>query len=120
MEFEMSVPQWIKPGLLGVGVGAIAITVTGFGWGGWMTTGKANSLASEQARSEVVSAIIPYCIERYEADPNKESLTENMEKASSYERTEIIMESGWAQAPGESSSDRNIARACAEKIVSTL
>ena len=40
----MTTPEWLKPGLVGAGVGAVALAAVGFGWGGWVTGGAAESM----------------------------------------------------------------------------
>ena len=52
----MNTPEWLKPGLIGVGVGAVALAITGFTWGGWVTGPKAEVMAANQAKVEVLAA----------------------------------------------------------------
>ncbi|WP_420403355.1 hypothetical protein [Nisaea sp.] len=115
----MPLPEWTKPTLVGFGFGAIAATIVGFTWGGWVTGSKAEVLASDRARAEVVQALVPVCIARSIADPNAASTLAALEKASSYQRNDVIMDAGWATMPGQENPSRPLALACIDKIMGT-
>ncbi len=65
----MNTPEWLKPAVYGAAVGAIALAVVGFSWGGWMTGGSAERMAADKARHEVVSALVPICLQNSSQDP---------------------------------------------------
>jgi hypothetical protein len=111
----MTAPEWLKPGIIGVGVGAVALAFVGFTWGGWVTGGSARALASDQARLEVVGALVPFCVARSQSDPNLSRITAELEGASSYKRPDILMKAGWATMPG-AEADLDLARACASTL----
>jgi hypothetical protein len=49
--------------------------------------------------------------------PQSPATLVEMEKArSSYERTNMLMQTGWATFPGASEADRNVASACMDKL----
>ena len=113
----MNSPDWLKPGLLGAGCGAVAMAIVGFSWGGWVTGRTADKMASEHARMEVVAALVPICLQQVKQDPQSPATLVEMEKArSSYERTNMLMQTGWATFPGASEADRNVASACMDKL----
>jgi len=113
----MTLPEWLKPGILGFGLGAIAITIVGFSWGGWVTGSKADKIASDMAEAEVVKAFVPICVARSISDPNAAKTLADLEKAQSYQRDDVIMDSGWATLPGARSPSRPLALACIEEIM---
>lgn len=113
----MALPEWLKPGILGFGVGAIAVTIVGFSWGGWVTGSKADKLASDRAEVEVVKAFVPVCVARSISDPNAAKTLADLENAQSYQRDDVIMDSGWATMPGARSPSRPLALACIEEIM---
>ncbi|WP_193184060.1 hypothetical protein [Nisaea sediminum] len=115
----MALPEWIKPALLGCGFGAIAITIIGFTWGGWVTGSKAEVIASERARAEVVQALVPVCVARSVADPNAASTMAALKEAATYRRDDVVMDAGWATMPGEDNPSRPLALACIDKIMGT-
>lgn len=112
----MNTPEWLKPALLGAAAGAIALAIVGFSWGGWVTGGTAGKMASDQARSEVVAALVPICVEQSKQDPRLTTTLAQLEAANRYQRSDLLMEAGWATMPGSSDPNRAVASACMEKL----
>ncbi len=108
----MTMPEWLKPGLYGVAIGAIALSIVGFSWGGWMTSGTANKAAAMLAQEETTAALVPTCLALSQADPNREARLTAIRGVADYNRSNAIMEAGWATAPGMDAPDRNLAKAC--------
>jgi len=109
-------PEWLKPGLYGAAAGAAALAIVGFSWGGWVTGSTAEKMASEQARLEVVAALVPVCVEQSSKDPQVVATLAQLKDASSYQRNEMLMKAGWATMPGSSDPNRYVASACMEKL----
>jgi hypothetical protein len=102
----------------GIAIGAIATAVIGFSWGGWTTGGAANRLAAEQAYTAVVAALTPLCVEKFLQDSDaKANLAVLTKIRSNWEQGNYVEKGGWATQPGATSSDYDLARACAEKLV---
>lgn len=112
----MNIPEWVKPALQGAAAGAIALAIVGFSWGGWVTGGTAQKMASDEARSEVVAALVPVCLQQSQLDPNVVETLAELKAASSYQRGSMLMEAGWATMPGSTEPNRGVANACAEKL----
>ncbi len=112
----MSNPEWLKPGLLGAAVGAVALAIVGFSWGGWVTGGTAKQMAADQARLEVVTALVPICVEQSKQDPQVGDTLARLKGASGYQRNDMLMKAGWATMPGSSDPDRNVASACMDEL----
>jgi dienelactone hydrolase len=112
----MNIPEWVKPALQGAAVGAVALAIVGFSWGGWVTNGTAKQMASDQARLEVVAALVPICIEQSKLDPQVVATLALLKEAQSYKRSDMLMEAGWATMPGSSDPNSSVARACMEKL----
>ncbi len=112
----MNTPEWLKPGLYGAAAGAVALAIVGFSWGGWVTGGTAEKMASEQAPFEVVAALVPICVEQSSKDPQVLATLAQLKDASSYQRTDMLMKAGWATMPGSIDPNRNVASACMEKL----
>lgn len=112
----MNAPEWLKPGLQGAAAGAVALAIVGFAWGGWVTAGTATKMASDQARLEVVAALVPICIEQSKQDPQVLETLSLLKDASSYKRSDMLMEAGWATMPGSTAPNRNVASACMDKL----
>ena len=112
----MNIPEWLKPGLQGAAVGAVAVSIVGFSWGGWVTGGTATKMASDHARLEVVAALVPICIEQSNKDPMVVATLAELKEASSYKRSDMLMEAGWATMPGSSDPNSAVARACMDRL----
>jgi hypothetical protein len=112
----MNTPEWLKPGLLGVGVGAVALAITGFTWGGWVTGPKAEIMAANLAKTEVLAALVPICLEQSRLDPQSIATLAVLKDTSRYQRNDILMEAGWATMPGSTDPNRNVARACMDQL----
>ena len=113
----MASPVWMKPAVVGAACGAVAVAIIGFTVGGWVTGSKAEKQASARANTEVVSAQVPYCVARSGSDPALATVLEGLKAASSYNRADLVMEAGWATAPGASRPDRQVALECAKVLV---
>jgi dienelactone hydrolase len=95
-EMHMNTPEWLKPGLQGAAVGAVALAIVGFSWGGWVTGGTAKQMASDQARLEVVAALVPICLEQSSQDPQVVATLARLKDTSSYQRSDLLIKAGWA------------------------
>ncbi len=104
--------------LQGIATGAIASMVIGFSWGGWMTGGTASKLAAERADTAVVAALTPICVEKFLQNSDAKANLAILQKISSnWEQGDYLQKGGWATRSGATSSDYQLARACAEKLV---
>jgi hypothetical protein len=111
----MNIPVQAKPALWGIAEGAIALAIVGFGWGGWITAGKADSVTKAQVGTAVVGALAPICVDRFQrASDASESLV-SLRKLDYSSQGEFIEKGGWAGLPGAKATDQltDVARACA-------
>jgi hypothetical protein len=112
----MQTPEWLKPGLYGSACGAVALAVIGFSWGGWVTGGTARTMAADQSKAEVVTALSLICVDQSKRDPQLVERVALLKAASSYERGDLVMKNGWATMPGTTEGNRLVAIACADKV----
>ena len=117
----MTIPSWVKPGAWGVVLGALAWwAVLGFGFG-WMSPGKAKSLADDQVQTAIVAAATPYCVARFERQPSAVASWQALKKsADDYDQSDYIVKGGWATMPGQKSDSditSAIANACATRLL---
>ena len=108
----MTFPEWTKPGAYGAMVGAIAVTILGFTWGGWTTSGGAQAMADSSAAEQVTLAMVPVCLDLSEADTERAAKLVILQEASSFQRRDAMMETGWATLPGTDAPSRELANAC--------
>ena len=112
----MQTPEWLKPGLYGAACGAVTLAVIGFSWGGWITGGTARTMAADQSKAEVVTALSLICVDQSKRDPQLVERVALLKAASSYERGDLVMKNGWATMPGTTEGNRLVAIACADKV----
>ena len=106
------IPNWLKPGIYGAVVGALVLTTVGFAWGGWVTGATATKMAADHARREVVAALVPICLDQSSQDPKVMETLAQLKDTRSYQRSDLLMKTGWATMPGSSDPDRDVAREC--------
>ena len=103
--------------LWGAAAGAIALAIVGFSWGGWMTGGAAETLATNRAATAVVVALTPICVDRFrQAADASASLAEMKKAAYVWEQSKFVEKGGWATMPGSTEPHSAVARACAESL----
>ena len=83
-----------------------------------MTGGTAIKLADERANTVVVAALTPICVEKFlQKSDAKANLAVLQKISTTWEQGDHLQKGGWATRPGATSSDYQLARACAEKLV---
>jgi hypothetical protein len=108
----MNTPEWLKPGIYGAVVGAVFTVVAGFSWGGWVTGGGAQEMASDIANDDVIAALLPVCVDMARTDIDRVAKLATIQGASAYKRRDAVMEAGWATVPGSDAPNRDLAQAC--------
>ena len=111
-------PVQTNPFLWGMAAGAVALAFAGFNWGGWVTGGAAEKLASERAGAAIVSSLTPICVARFRAsDKAPANLAALKEIKLSWEQADYVGKGGWATMPGSTAEpNREVATACAEAL----
>ena len=112
----MKFPPETKPALLGIAGGAIALAIFGFSWGGWVTGSSAEKAAKERADAAVVSALLPVCVERFQASADAAAHFAALKKTNSWEQSSYVEKGGWANMPGTKTVNSELARACADAL----
>ncbi len=113
---NMHTPEWLKPGLYGAAIGAAALAVVGFSWGGWVTGGSADKMATAQAQAATVAALMPICVAQSQADSERVAKIAVIREAPSYKRRDAVMSAGWATVPGSDAPNRDVAQACVDGL----
>jgi hypothetical protein len=115
-DLHMNTPEWLNPALCGAAAGAAALAIVGFSWGGWMSGSAAEKMAADQSKLAVVAALVPICVEQSNRDPQVSERLAQLKDAGVYQRSDMLMEAGWATMPGSSDANRDVARACMDKL----
>ena len=113
----MEIPAQVKPAFWGAVGGAAAVAFIGFSYGGWVTAGTAEALATQRATKAVVSALAPICVENFNRGKDAPAQLVELKKAKSWEQAAFITKGGWAAMPGSATVDNAMAASCAEMIV---
>ena len=94
----------------------VATMIVGFTWGGWVTGGTAQDMATdaaEDARAQVAAAV---CVETFMAAPDAGvQLASLKENTSPWRQEDFIEEGGWALI-GDQEYD-GAAELCAERLI---
>ena len=78
----------------------------------------ANRLAAEQASTAVVAVLTPICVEKFLQNSDAQAnLAALREISSNWQQGQYLEKGGWATRPGATSSDYELARACAAKLI---
>ena len=103
--------------LWGAAAGAIALAIVGFSWGGWLTGGSAETLATNRAATAVVVALTPICVEKFRQAADASANLAEMKKATyAWDQSKFVEKGGWATMPGSTAPNSAVARACAESL----
>lgn len=110
----MKVPSELKPAAWGAIGGAVVVAIVGFTWGGWVTGGTAESVASNRAEMAVVAALAPICAAQFQQETNAAMNLTELKETKSWEQGSFVEKGGWATMPGGDAADSNVAKACAK------
>jgi hypothetical protein len=112
----MKIPIATKPALWGAAGGAVALAIVGFNWGGWMTSGKADSVASMRADAAVVEALAPVCVAKFRRDAAADTNLVALKQVDSWLQGDFIEKGGWATVVDSTATAQtpSVAKACGE------
>jgi alpha/beta superfamily hydrolase len=114
----MNIPVETKPTLWGIAIGAAIVAIVGFSWGGWVTSSRAKTDASTEAKAAVVSALTPICVEKFQHAVDFPANSAALKKADSWSRGDLVEKGGWATMPGPPNPDQvtAVAKSCADVL----
>jgi hypothetical protein len=112
----MKFPPETKPALLGAAGGALVLAIYGFAWGGWVTGASAERTAKERADKAVVAALLPVCVAKFNSAADVSVHMAALKKINSWEQGSYVEKGGWANMPGTTMVNSDLARACAEAL----
>jgi hypothetical protein len=97
----------------------VVTVVIGFTWGGWVIGGTATRMAANAAAGASAQMAAADCIIRFENGPDATAQLAALQKAESYNRSDLIEKGGWATMPGSKDPVEGAALICAQKLVNT-
>lgn len=116
----MKSPQWTKPALGGMIVGAGVAVALGFGVAGWMTKTSADTMARTETQAALVSVLVPICLNQAKADPELAPKMARLQAASIWSKDDVVSDTGWATMPGAERPARGVAAACADGLIKAV
>lgn len=108
-----------EPFVWGGVTGAIALAFVGFTFGGWVTGGKAETLAVARGDQATVAALVPICVSQFKKHPDMKASLAKLKGTETWEQAEYVQKGGWATMPGAadaSEPSREVADACADAL----
>lgn len=112
----MDVPAQTKPAVLGAVAGAIATLILGFYFGGWHTASSADRMASERSEKKVITALAPFCVDRFLKLADAAQSAELLKFTTNYERGSFLEKGGWTGLPGATETNWGVGRACGDLL----
>lgn len=118
----MKVPslfQWesVTQLIQGMGIGALATVAVGFGWGGWLLESTATNRAADGAKTAVVAALAPICVDKFQHAAEAPSNLAQFRRTASYAQADFVERGGWASSPGSTGrTHSDVAYACARLL----
>jgi hypothetical protein len=118
----MNTPQFLQGESLtrllqGIALGAVATMIVGFNWGGWMMGSTAAKMADISAKSAVVAAIAPICVQQFQMSADAATNMAEMKKTTTpYQQAAFIEKGGWAMMPGSTTVSSGVSEACAKLL----
>jgi hypothetical protein len=117
----MAKPQYLQGESLtrllqGAAVGVVTTLVAGFSWGGWMLGSSASKMADVSARSAVVAAIAPICVQQFQVSADAATNIVELKKTSTYQQAAFVEKGGWAMMPGSTEVSSGVSQACAKLL----
>ncbi len=109
--------EYLKPFLWGMAVGSIVLLIVIFSAGWVVTNSTAMAEAKQMAENAVIERLTPISVAQFMKDPNREERLKELKKLSSWKRADYVKKQGWATMPGEKEPDRDVADACARRLV---
>ncbi len=114
---KFNLPPQTEPALWGAAGGAAVVAALGFMVLGWMTPGKAASIARAEADRAVATALTPICVDRFRrANGFEDHAVKLAAIDSSWERSTYIAKGGWATFDGSAEPNSTVAQACADIV----
>ena len=104
----------VKYGIWGLIIGAVIAMIVGFAWGGWTTSGTAQTMTTEA----LLASRAAICVAQFMKQPNHEEKLKEFEGLSRWgrKRTDFIEQGGWNKMPGQEEAGPAVAQACSEGL----
>jgi hypothetical protein len=100
--------------LQGIALGVVATLVIGFSWGGWVTAGRAKSMAATAGTNGQMSVLVPLCVTQFMVTDGAVAKF----KLTQYGHDDVVRE--FVKKVVDTEMDYGFARACASGVDDAL
>lgn len=116
----MEMPNWIKPAIWGVVVGALGWWIVLASVFGWKSPDAVTKISAQRTQDAIVAYATPACVARFEKQPNAVAAWETLNKTEHWMRSDLVMKEGWVAEPNQKLDPfvaNAVASACAPEIL---
>jgi len=99
-------------------VGAsVLTTIVGFTWGGWVTSGRASTMAELAVRNARANLVADMCVHNFVSSSDAAENLKALKAKSSWQREDFIKDGGWTTIAGINDPVANAADTCAAHLL---
>jgi hypothetical protein len=95
----------------------VATVIIGFTWGGWVTGGAAERMASQGATAARADLAATLCVSRFATGPDAVVNLASLKASDSWTRSDLIEKGGWATLAGTDKPVSGAADLCARRLM---
>jgi hypothetical protein len=74
-------------------------------------------MANEQSEKRVISALAPFCVDRFLKSADATQSSELLKLTTNYERGSFLEKAGYTSLPGSAETNWGVGRACGDLLV---
>jgi hypothetical protein len=98
--------------------GAVAATlIAGFGFAGWVSAGRAKSMATEAADNARRELAVAVCVDEFRHVRDASARLAKLKSTEFYQRSDLIATGGFATMPDRKEADDAVASRCAAALI---
>jgi hypothetical protein len=76
-------------------------------------------MARQRADAAVTAVLTPICVQNFMAQADATAKLAELQKTSSWQQNQFVEKGGWATAPGSTTPNSAVARACVDQLTKT-
>ena len=95
----------------------VATLIIGFAWGGWVTGGTAERMATQAATAARADVAADVCVGRFESGPHAAVNLSTLKASDPWSRSVFIEKGGWATLAGTETPISGAANLCAQRLI---
>ncbi|HUA50749.1 MAG TPA: hypothetical protein VMB81_01220 [Candidatus Sulfotelmatobacter sp.] len=96
---------------------AVATMIVGFTWGGWVTGGTAEKMASTAADAARTDLAATMCVSRFMGGPDVTAQLTALKASNEWSRDDVLDKAGWTTPPGIDKPIQGAGGLCATRLL---